>query len=168
MSALLSGLVIGGIQGLGVRHRSWTSWLLVSGMGWMLSLTIARTVSYALFLNLITVSSVGNSVRILALYTILGVLGGVSSVSLQYLVHWRHTSQSKAWLPVLSISAMLAGLASGVAMWGIQALVSLFALYSLQDMWRLLGTVLGGTLFGALSGLPLGRLHSLSETSSSL
>jgi hypothetical protein len=166
-SALLSGLVIGAIQGLGIHRRNWTSWLIVSTLSWSLSLRIAQTVSYSLFLHLINVSIVGNSVRVLALYIVLGVLGGASSVSLQYFLCWQHVSQSKTWLPVLGISAIIAGLASGLAICGIEALVSLFALYSLWDIWHLLGTGLGGTLFGAISGLPLGRFHSLLETTSS-
>jgi hypothetical protein len=162
-SGLVSGLVIGTIQGLGVNRRDWTSWLVVSTLGWLPSLGIASTVSYSLYVRLVPLSAASDSVRALTYYVLLGVLGGVSSASLQYLVHWRYVSQSKTWLPVLGISAMIAGLASGLAMSGIQILVSLFALYSLRNMWHLLGTGLGGTLFGAISGLPLGRLHTLAD-----
>jgi len=162
-AALLSGLVIGGIQGLGVRHRNWMSWLAVSSLSWLPSLRVASAVSYSLYTHLVPVSAASESVHSLTYYILLGALGGASSAILQYLVHWRYSSQSKLWLPVLGRSAMIAGLVSGLAMSGVQILVALFAFYSLRDMWHLLGTGLGGTLFGAISGLPLGRLHSLAD-----
>jgi hypothetical protein len=158
---LLSGLVIGIIQGLVLRHRiNWIRWLLVTVPSWFLGLWIGGL--FSLYLLRIPVH---HTARIFAFDVVFGILGGTLSIILQYSVCWRDVySRKRGWLFILIVSSVVAGLASGIVVWGVQEIASLFALFALWDVWVLTSSATGGILFGSITGVPLAwLLYSTSE-----
>jgi hypothetical protein len=75
-----------------------------------------------------------------------------------YFVYWRDVSQERVWLFILIVSGVVAGLASGIVVWGVQEIASLFVLFALWDVWVLTSSAMGGVLFGAITGVPLAWL----------